>query len=75
MSSEKQVCANCMHEDASKALTSSDPNYPGQRHEDGIAVWCKLKQRYISEYDRKGLRKKYDNTVEENIWCSSFVHY
>jgi len=75
MSLGKQVCRNCMYEDISKRINSSHPDYPGIRHENGYAIWCKLKQRYIADNDRQGVRKKSDNTYEENIWCTSFVHY
>lgn len=75
MSLNKKICVNCIYEDASKTLTSSHPNYPGKKHEMGIATWCKSKQRYIGNNDRQGLREKPDGTFEENIWCTSFVHY
>ena len=66
MSSGKQVCVNCKYEDATKTTHS---------YETGVSIWCKLKNRFISEDDRQGVRKKTDGTYKENIWCSSFVHY
>lgn len=66
MSSGKPICVNCKYEDASRTTSS---------YATGVSVWCTLKNRFISEDDRQGVKKKSDNTYEENYWCSSFEHY
>jgi len=72
----KRSCVNCKHEDASKTLSSRDPNYPGRRGETDIAIWCNKLNRYIGGDDRQAVRLKPDGrTYETNEWCGNFIHY
>lgn len=72
--SDRKTCVNCKYEDASKAISSSDPRYPRTGNSWGVAIWCKHYERYIGNTQRQGLRKKDDGTYEKYI-CPSFIHY
>ena len=49
MSLERPACHNCIYEDISRRINSRHPDYPGTKGENGYAIWCRLKQRYIGD--------------------------
>jgi len=72
--SERRMCISCRHEDTSRQLSSSEPNYPGKAYELGFAIWCEYWRRFIDNEERQGIRKRDDGSMEKE-WCTMWIHY